>query len=143
MYIQGKTITYNIEVTVAIYCPMRFESYPMDHQICPFQVGSYAYNSSYILFGLNALAKDDKISTSVLDYNSEITTLSKEFTEHEWAFSGNFRLTGFQLILDRRIFNYIINFYLPSGLFVIVSWVNQVPKTFENCFKSSKAFFSG
>ena len=128
MYIQWNTITYNIEVTVAIYCPMRFESYPMDHQICPFQIGSYAYNSSFITFGLNHLAKNNQISTSVLDYNSEITTLSKEFTEFEWSFGGNFNITGFQLILERKIYNYIINFYLPSGLFVIVSWVSQFQK---------------
>ena len=124
MYIQGKTITYNIEVTVAIYCPMRFESYPMDHQICPFQVGSYAYNSSYITFGLNSLTKNDIMITSVLAYTSDITTLSKQFTKFEWSFHGNFSITGFQLILDRKIYNYIINFYLPSGLFVIVSWVS-------------------
>ena len=83
MYVHGNTITYNVGVTVAIYCPMRFESYPMDHQICPFQVGSYAYNSSYITFGLNSLAKNDKMITSVLAYTSEITTLSKQFTKFE------------------------------------------------------------
>ena len=125
LYIQGKTITYSVDVTIAIYCPMRFESYPMDHQICPFQVGSYAYNSSYITFGLKKLEKNDQMKTSVLDYTSEITTLSKEFTVFEWGYDGNFSLTGFQMILHRKIYNYIINFYLPSGLFVIVSWVSS------------------
>ena len=124
MYVQGNTLTYNVGVTVAIYCPMRFESYPMDHQICPFQIGSYAYNSSYITFGLNSLNKNDQMITSVLAYTPEVTTLSKQFTEFEWSFGGNFSITGFQLILDRKIYNYIINFYLPSGLFVVVSWVS-------------------
>ena len=124
MYIEGNTITYSVDVTISIYCPMRFESYPMDHQICPFQVGSYAYNSSYITFALKKLEKNDQMKTSVLDYTSEITTLSKEYTVFAWGYDGNFSLTGFQMILHRKIYNYIINFYVPSGLFVIVSWVN-------------------
>ncbi len=30
----------------------------------------------------------------------------------------------FQMVLVRHVSHYIINYYLPSGLFVVVSWIS-------------------
>jgi hypothetical protein len=38
--------------------------------------------------------------------------------------SENHSLAGFEMILVRHISHYIINYYLPSGLFVVVSWIS-------------------
>ena len=38
---------------------------------------------------------------------------------------GNYSLAGFEMILHRYVSHYIITYYLPSGLFVVVSWVSE------------------
>ena len=35
----------------------------------------------------------------------------------------NYSVSGFQLVLSRKASFYIVTYYLPSGLFVVVSWV--------------------
>jgi len=37
---------------------------------------------------------------------------------------GNYSVAGFQLRLRRKVSHYIITYYLPSGMFVIVSWIS-------------------
>ena len=38
--------------------------------------------------------------------------------------SGNYSVAGFELTLRRKVSHYIITYYLPSGMFVIVSWIS-------------------
>ena len=38
--------------------------------------------------------------------------------------SGNYSVTGFEMILTRRMSHYMITYYLPSSLFVVVSWTS-------------------
>ena len=37
---------------------------------------------------------------------------------------GNYSVAGFELTLRRKVSHYIITYYLPSGMFVIVSWIS-------------------
>ena len=37
----------------------------------------------------------------------------------------NYSTTGFQLLLTRKMSFYIVTYYLPSGLFVVVSWIRS------------------
>ena len=39
------------------------------------------------------------------------------------ALGMNYSTAGFELILTRKMSFYIITYYLPSGLFVGISWV--------------------
>ena len=102
---------------------MRFDFYPLDVQNCPFQVGSYGHNDSYMSFKLARLTRETQQSISVLDYRSVVESLPLEHQLYEGEFGGNYTLTGFMLELRRKSFPYLIKFYLPSGLFVMVSWV--------------------
>ena len=36
--------------------------------------------------------------------------------------AGNYSVAGFELTLHRKVYHYVITYYLPSGMFVIVSW---------------------
>ena len=40
------------------------------------------------------------------------------------SISGTFSVAGFELTLKRKVSHYIITYYLPSGMFVIVSWIS-------------------
>ena len=43
---------------------------------------------------------------------------------NHYLFSGNYSVAGFELTLRRKVSHYIITYYLPSGMFVIVSWIS-------------------
>ena len=38
--------------------------------------------------------------------------------------TGNYSVAGFKLNMERKMTHYIITYYLPSGLFVVVSWAS-------------------
>merc|ERR1711923_598707 len=40
------------------------------------------------------------------------------------AIGMNYSVTGFELILTRKMSFNIVTYYLPSGLFVVVSWIS-------------------
>ena len=60
----------------------------------------------------------------VLDYEIKIQRLRDEDQIFIGGALGNFSLAGFEMILQRHVSHYIINYYLPSSLFVVVSWVS-------------------
>ena len=45
---------------------------------------------------------------------------------HFSGFSPDFSYSGFTLVLVRKSRPYILNYYLPSMLFVVVSWVREL-----------------
>ena len=64
---------------------------------------------------------DEANEHSVLDFSIDVSSLKDDMLVYV---SGNYSLTGFELKLKRNSFKYLINYYLPSGLFVVVSWVS-------------------
>ena len=62
---------------------------------------------------------------SVLDYSVEIQKLPKDEQNYQ-APTGNYSVAGFKLILVRKISHYIITCYLPSAMFVLVSWISFI-----------------
>ena len=66
--------------------------------------------------------KKDAIK-SILDYEINIIDIKPEET-HYMALGMNYSVAGFELILTRKMSFYIVTYYLPSGLFVVVSWIS-------------------
>merc|ERR1719445_1472473 len=66
---------------------------------------------------------DESQIRSVLDYAIQIKKLP-ESQQNYVAITGNFSVAGFELTLRRKVSHYIITCYLPSGMFVIVSWIS-------------------
>ena len=73
-------IMYAVATRITFICPMTFSDFPLDIQICRFQVGSFNYDTEKMIFKDEFIADDTKIG-SVLDYSIEITELpaSKSF----------------------------------------------------------------
>ena len=61
---------------------------------------------------------------SVLDFDVKVLPLNEKDTYLVWN-NYNYSLTGFEMRLRRHSFKYVVNYYLPSGLFVVVSWVSK------------------
>ena len=61
-----------------------------------------------------------------LDYTPSIYQLPDNL--EKWNQTGDsseiFYTTGFEIRLERNIQKYIMNYYMPSGLMVTVSWVS-------------------
>ncbi len=38
--------------------------------------------------------------------------------------TGNYSVAGFRMIMERKVSHYVITYYIPSGLFVVVSWAS-------------------
>ena len=38
--------------------------------------------------------------------------------------AGNFSVTGFWIILERKIMTHLLQIIVPSGIFVVVSWIS-------------------
>ena len=60
---------------------------------------------------------------SILDYDINIYPLNPEDTSYT-ALNMNYSVAGFQLVLTRKASFYVVTYYLPSGLFVVVSWIS-------------------
>ncbi len=43
---------------------------------------------------------------------------------HYMALGMNYSVAGFEMVLTRKISFYVVTYYLPSGLFVVVSWIS-------------------
>ncbi|XP_023327258.1 glycine receptor subunit alpha-2 [Eurytemora carolleeae] len=115
-------IMYAVATRITFICPMTFNSFPLDVQICHFQVGSFNYDNTKMVFNDEFIADETKIR-SVLDYSIHIDKLPED-KQNYMALTGNFSVAGFQLTLKRKVSHYIITCYLPSGMFVIVSWIS-------------------
>ena len=113
---------YNQFAQVTFLCPMRFERYPLDEHICKFRVGSTNMDINYMRFGKATIKYDDTSKNTILDYKIEVMEMKDE--DRIIAYSGtNYSVTGLEMKLVRNRQKYLYIYFLPSGLFVVVSWV--------------------
>ena len=121
-----KTVLYSQATHITFICPMRFDKFPLDTQTCKFQVGSYSYDDTIMRFITEAAGYSaSKMGNSIaLDYAIHINSLKRMDSVFLGGSLGNFSLAGFEMVLHRYVSTYIITYDLPSGLFVIVSWIS-------------------
>ena len=93
-------------------------------KVCKLEVGSYSRDVDHMLF--KTTIKNFNIDgRTVLDYKVTIKHLKDEDQVLFWTGTGsNFSLAGLEIKLERNILQYVIQYYIPSGLFVVVSWVS-------------------
>ena len=111
-------LTYQNEIEIIMLCNMIFESYPMDKQTCYFLLGS----SSPLLisgqgFELTKLQFNDSEQLALQDYSYNITKY-KKYSEED-----DIQRVGFQLKFQHNLVPFLMNYYIPSGILVILSWV--------------------
>ena len=73
--------------------------------------------TSYLPMSINS-------TESILDYEVDILYLSEQETFYMPAETGNYSVAGFKMRLSRKTTHYVITYYLPSSLFVVVSWAS-------------------
>ena len=102
---------------------MNFESYPLDKHICYFTLGSLtSLATSNQNFTLGILNFEPSAQVTALDYYVQVNELpySKQIKVDGGIVKQR---TGFEIQLDRNIMSYLIDYYIPSGILVVASWV--------------------
>lgn len=107
-------LIYAVACRITWICPMTFDNFPLDVQVCKFQVGSFNYDDTKIMFGEEFVA-DAKSIRSVLDYSISIHELDEQ-DKLSVVITGNYSVTGFELVLRRKMSHYIITYYFPAGI---------------------------
>ena len=80
---------------------------------------------------ISELKEEDKISRVLTGLSITLwkqhTIWWSDIAQESWnsQLKGNYSVTGFQLILKRKMSHYIITYYFPAGMFVIVSWIRS------------------
>ncbi|XP_023333946.1 glutamate-gated chloride channel isoform X2 [Eurytemora carolleeae] len=115
-------ILYGMASKITFICQMNFNAFPVDIQVCHFRVGSFNYPTQKITFLNEGIPEADDIK-SVLDYGVDFNPLPRSKSSY-MALGMNYSATGFEVVLTRKMSFYIITYYLPSGLFVVVSWIS-------------------
>lgn len=115
-------VMYAMASKITFICQMDFNAFPVDIQVCKFRVGSFNYPMHRIEFR-NGVVPEDATIKSILDYKIHFNPLRPEDTHYE-AIGMNYSTAGFEMILSRKMSFYIITYYLPSGLFVVISWIS-------------------
>ena len=104
---------------VVLNCPMNYDEFPFDSQICYFKLGSWkSIKISHQNFSLQYLPKAEMSIN--LEYYAKIIHLNEsEYSEYY----SHFQYTGFEIHLSRKSEKYFTFYYIPSGFLVTLSWV--------------------
>ncbi|XP_037973837.2 gamma-aminobutyric acid receptor subunit delta isoform X3 [Plutella xylostella] len=116
LYSNG-TVSVSIGATITIKCEMDFVLYPLDVQNCAIDFSSYKYTLQDVRFEWrevetwHGLAGSQRNEFRLPKY---VVTFVTDKSQHSAA-----RL---RIKLSRELRSYLLESYLPSSLFVIISW---------------------
>ncbi|XP_026758040.1 gamma-aminobutyric acid receptor subunit delta-like isoform X2 [Galleria mellonella] len=118
LYSNG-TVSVSIGATITIKCEMDFVLYPLDVQNCAIDFSSYKYTRQDVRFEWREVAPwlglgPSNGQRSQFRLPKYVVTFVTDKSEHSAA-----RL---QIKLSRELRSYLLESYLPSSLFVIISW---------------------
>ena len=114
---KNSEIMYAVATRITFICPMTFNSFPLDVQVCRFQVGSFNYDTSKMIF-LDEFIADQTQIRSVLDYFIEIKKLPKNFSYYV-ALTGKFPISCFYYYKSNS------TLYTSSNSVVKVVWIQS------------------
>ena len=137
-YEQYPYVTHEINLEMIIDCAMNFELFPFDEHVCYLKIQSYNYPIQNITLD-DDYYKEIEINENhakqyLLGFHTQVKRIPKELRSkfltnpddrdnQDTVFE--FSIRGLEIYLKRHSTRYIVNYSLPSGLLVTVSWVNN------------------
>ncbi|XP_050686230.1 glycine receptor subunit alpha-4-like [Eriocheir sinensis] len=116
------TVDYSGNMFVEMSCRMAYGWFPRDHQICSFRMESYAYtlDRNVYVWVPPGLEVSSNIHSEQFLIHFEKTD---PYTRVQDVY-GTYPALAFRLHMTRRLSYMLLQVYLPSGLFVVVSFVS-------------------
>ena len=106
------------------HCRMDFEAYPFDVHYCYFLITSWTYDETVIQFASGEINYLEENQVVLLDYDIEIGPIPERMKSKAYAM-GSYSHAGFEMRLARKPTKYLANYYAPTGILVMISWVRQ------------------
>ena len=95
-------------------------------QVCQFKLYSHSYTSDVMHLDLLEVINLPSEGTETnLQYTYTIESFSENITYLEWG-NKTWEIVGFKMKMERIYLQYIISYYFPSLIFVVVSWISFV-----------------
>ncbi|XP_071450137.1 glycine receptor subunit alpha-2-like [Hetaerina americana] len=116
------TIRYSARITTELSCPMDFKMYPGDTQRCDLRLESYGYTRKELAFSWRYEGKVVNIDHRLAHFDFDVTQVSEKGDVN--FLSGSYPAIYLCLRLKRRLSYHLLQTYVPSSLFVIISWLS-------------------
>ena len=118
---KDQLIYYEVNVKIRISCQMHFRKYPFDEHDCPFRVGSY-YGTNRMISCTSNFTYHEEMQRHLQHY-VKLINLSEDDKTVDLD-SGSYSVCGFQINLQRKTQQFIIQHHIPTFIIVLVSWVS-------------------
>ncbi|BES90788.1 ion channel [Nesidiocoris tenuis] len=131
------TVLYSSRLKVSLLCLMDLTKFPFDNQYCPLELESWSYNTSQLNLHWEKdtpILVDSKVQMTEYALvglsTNESSNVYSGLTPHvdtdiiNSKFSGNYSCLTVKFHLQRQVGHYIMDYYVPSILLVVVSWVS-------------------
>ncbi|CAH1244470.1 GLRA3 [Branchiostoma lanceolatum] len=116
-------VLYSAKKTILLACPMNFQLFPMDNQVCKIKMESYGHTTKDIEIWWS---REDAVLVSeeiqMPDYDLVTWTINNYCDSHHTT--GTYSCIEANLFLIRHIGYYLIQHYIPSILIVVLSWLS-------------------
>ena len=117
----------SMELIAKTKCRMDLSKFPHDQQSCIFEVGSYSYSDEWFLPKL----EEHDYSKIIPQPNGYSLTTKKMKKTQTWP-TGNYTTVGLEVLIKRHVTFYVLNYYIPTGLMVIISFASfAIPASHE------------
>ncbi|XP_040564391.1 gamma-aminobutyric acid receptor subunit pi [Lepeophtheirus salmonis] len=117
-----KSLYYKVRSDLTTVCKgMKFSRFPLDEHICYLKLTSFGYDDKKMK--LSGSFSYDDANQRALPFKVHIQSLPKD----QFVFRGsssNYSVYGLQIRLTRCVSPYLLNVYLPTAVFVVMSWVS-------------------
>lgn len=114
-------IYFSKRLTLTLSCPMHFESYPFDRQICPIQLASYGYTTENVAYEWNEngfeMAKNLYLPGMTFEEFSTDNCTAETKSGVYACLSANFRF-------KRELSGYLCKWFVPTAIITLVSFVS-------------------
>lgn len=125
------TVIISFRMQATLYCWMNFQKFPFDTQNCTTVLESWMYNTSMLqLHWEPAKPVSFTAQLQLTEYDldgylcNESVSISDGFAMTHGALAGNYSALSFSVLMTREVGYYVIDYFVPSMLIVMISWVS-------------------
>ncbi|XP_046400747.1 glycine receptor subunit alpha-4-like isoform X2 [Ischnura elegans] len=121
------TIRYSARIMMEMACPMEFRMYPADSQRCDLRLESYGFTREELYFSWVPEGKAVNIAHRLAHFDYAVNLIGEKGDVN--FPSGSYPAISICIRFQRRMNYHLLQTYIPSGLFVVVSWLSfMVPR---------------